>query len=89
MRCYPLLRPIGPTNFQLRRHEGALQLLEINPRVSSSTSIRATFGYNKAFMAVEYFLQGKEPVQPRIRPGRAVRYVEDAIFYDDQSDQPD
>jgi carbamoyl-phosphate synthase large subunit len=76
-----LFRPIGPTNFQFRRHQGALKLLEINPRVSSATSIRTAFGYNECAMAVEYYLEGKTPQQPVIRAGRAVRYTEDLIFY--------
>jgi len=76
-----LFRPVGPTNFQFRRHEGILKLLEINPRISSSTSIRTAFGYNECAMAVEYYLEGKTPRQPIIRPGRAVRYMEDLIFY--------
>ena len=75
-----LFRPIGPTNFQFRRHEGVLKLLEINPRVSSATSIRTAFGYNESAMAVEFYLDGKRPVQPAIRAGRAVRYLEDLIF---------
>ncbi len=62
-------------------NEGALKLLEINPRISSSTSIRTAFGYNECAMAVEYYLEGKTPKQPVIRPGRAVRYTEDLIFY--------
>lgn len=78
--------PIGPTNFQFRNHHGVLKLLEINPRVSSSTSIRSAFGYNEAEMAIEYFLENKAPVQPLIRKGRAVRYVEDAVFYEDRPD---
>jgi carbamoyl-phosphate synthase large subunit len=82
-RCFS---PLGPTNFQFRKHEGLVKLLEINPRVSSSTSIKAAFGYNEAHMAIEYFLDAKEPVQPRIRSGRAVRYVEDAVFYEDGPD---
>jgi carbamoyl-phosphate synthase large subunit len=76
-----LFRPIGPTNFQFRRHQGVLKLLEINPRVSSATSIRTAFGYNECAMAVEYYLEGKTPQQPVIRAGRAVRYTEDLIFY--------
>jgi len=76
-----IFRPIGPTNFQFRRHQGALKLLEINPRVSSATSIRTAFGYNECAMAVEYYLEGKTPQQPVIRLGRAARYVEDMIFY--------
>ena len=51
-----IFNPFGPTNFQFRYHEGNLKLLEINPRISSSTSIRMKFGYNESLMAVEYFL---------------------------------
>jgi len=74
--------PIGPTNFQFRVQEGQLKLLEINPRISSATSIRAAFGYNESAMSVDYFLNKTTPVQPAIRSGFAVRYIEDKIFYD-------
>lgn len=77
-------KPIGPTNFQFRKHNGTLKLLEINPRISSSTSIRTAFGYNECQMAIEYYLENKEPVQPLIKQGRAVRYIEDFIFYEDR-----
>lgn len=76
-----LYKPAGPTNFQFRKHENVFKLLEINPRISSSTSIRTAFGYNESLMAVEYYLENKEPVQPRIKPGKAVRYIDDMIFY--------
>ncbi len=78
-----LLRPYGPTNFQFRRCKGEVKLLEINPRISSSTSIRAAFGYNESAMAVDYFLRHQTPVQPEIRRGRAVRYTDEHIFYED------
>jgi carbamoyl-phosphate synthase large subunit len=74
-------KPLGPTNFQFRSQDGNLKLLEINPRISSSTSIRSAFGYNESAMAVEYYLESKIPEQPVIRPGKALRYVEDFIFY--------
>lgn len=76
------LKPIGPTNFQFRVQEGQLKLLEINPRISSATSIRAAFGYNESAMSVKYFLDKDIPVQPIVRSGFAVRYTEDQIFYD-------
>lgn len=76
------LNPVGPTNFQFRVHDGELKLLEINPRISSATSIRAKFGYNESVMAVDYFLNGVTPAQPDVRGGYAVRYTEDHIFYD-------
>jgi carbamoyl-phosphate synthase large subunit len=74
-------KPLGPTNFQFRKHDGVLKLLEINPRISSSTSIRTAFGYNESLMAVEYYLEDKLPSPPSIRQGRAVRYIDDLIFY--------
>jgi carbamoyl-phosphate synthase large subunit len=77
-----VFRPIGPTNFQFRKVEDGLKLLEINPRVSSSTSIRAAFGYNESAMAVEYFLNNKVPSQPEIKRGKAVRYTDEYIFYE-------
>lgn len=76
-----IFKPVGPTNFQFRLADGVLKLLEINPRISSSTSIRSAFGYNESLMAIEYYLQNKNPVQPVIKPGNAVRYIEDFIFY--------
>ncbi len=72
--------PLGPTNFQFRFHHNQIKLLEINPRISSSTSIRTGFGYNEPAMAVDYFLNAKPPVQPHIKQGRAVRYWEDYLF---------
>jgi len=77
-----LFRPIGPTNFQFRRHGGAYLLLEINPRLSSSTSLRAAFGANDAAMCVEYFLEGRTPGPRPVRSGFAVRYIEDVVTYD-------
>lgn len=78
-------RPVGPTNFQFRTENGQLQLLEINPRVSSSTSIRTAFGYNESVMAAEYYLDHKTPVQPNIKWGKAIRYTEDFIYYADRN----
>lgn len=80
-----VFKPIGPTNFQFRLHKGNLKLLEINPRISSSTSIRTAFGYNEAAMSVNYFMFNKIPSQPEILKGRAVRYAEDFIFYENRS----
>jgi carbamoyl-phosphate synthase large subunit len=75
-------RPIGPTNFQFRKCADGIKLLEINPRISSSTSIRAAFGYNESAMSVDYFLDHKTPIQPEIRRGKAVRYTDEYIFYE-------
>lgn len=77
-----IFKPVGVTNFQFRKDKDDWKLLEINPRFSSSTSIRSEFGYNEAKMCIDYFLEGKEIVQPKLKTGKAIRYVEDYIFYD-------
>jgi carbamoyl-phosphate synthase large subunit len=77
-----LFRPLGPTNFQFRRCAEGPKLLEINPRISSSTSIRTAFGYNESAMALDFFLDQRDPVQPALRRGRAVRYTDEQIFYE-------
>lgn len=73
-----VLKPIGPTNYQYRIENGKEYLLEINPRISSSTSIRCAFGFNEAEMAIDYYLYGKKN-SPIIRNGKAVRYISDYI----------
>lgn len=77
-----ILKPVGPTNFQFRKHNNNWKLLEINPRISSATSIRKAFGYNESAMCVEYFLEHKKIEQPIIRNGKAIRYTEECVFYD-------
>lgn len=81
-----VFRPLGPTNLQFRRDDGRWLLLEINPRISSSTSLRAAFGYNEALQAVGYYLGGVLPAQPAIRSGNAIRYIEDYVQFDDRPD---
>lgn len=74
-------KPIGATNFQFRFDGDQPKLLEINPRISSATSIRTLFGYNESRMSVEYFLNGKLPEVTEKPIGRkAIRYTEDYIF---------
>lgn len=75
--------PVGPTNFQFRKHQGAMKLLEINPRISSATSLRSGFGYNESVMSVHYFLDNALPEKldkKNIVNKRAIRYMEDHIF---------
>lgn len=80
-----LLKPAGPTNFQFRIQDGEAYLLEVNPRFSSSSSLRTGFGYNEAQMTLDYFLFGRPPQMPEIRPGIGWRYSEDYIVYDGRS----
>ncbi|MNL32650.1 carbamoyl phosphate synthase-like protein [compost metagenome] len=82
-RLCKAFKPIGPTNLQFRRDENhGWKLLEINPRISSTSSMRTAFGYNEAAMCIEFYLKKRAPVQPSIRKGFAVRYIEDHIVYD-------
>lgn len=78
-----LLKPVGPTNFQFRLDENEYLLLEINPRISSSTSIRMAFGYNEAEMCISYFIEGIRPADTDLKTGKAYRYIADAVEYDD------
>lgn len=82
LKLAAIFKPVGPTNFQFRKHNGNWKILEINPRISSSSSIRAAFGYNESKMAVDYFLNGQQISQPKIKGGKAIRYTEDFIFCD-------
>lgn len=77
-----IFKPVGATNFQFRKHHGSWKLLEINPRISSSTSLKTAFGYNECQWSIDYFLGNKEITQPIIKKGSAIRYTEDFIIYD-------
>jgi carbamoyl-phosphate synthase large subunit len=79
-RLVRLFKPIGPTNFQFRKHGDEYFLLEINPRISSSTSIRTSFGYNEAEMCLDFFLNSSKPNPSQVLKGKAVRYIADIIY---------
>lgn len=72
-------RPLGPTNMQFRVEGETAYLLEINPRFSSSNSLRTAFGYNEAAMALDFYINKKTPEKPAIREGTAWRYFEDFL----------
>lgn len=74
-------KPLGPTNYQFRKEGDIAYLLEINPRFSSSNSLRTAFGFNEAEMAIDYFKFGKPPLAPVIQEGTAWRYSEDFVHY--------
>ncbi len=73
-------KPVGPTNYQFRKDHGIPYLLEINPRFSSSGSLRTAFGYNEAEMALTFYLDGKKPDIPHVTSGNAWRYAEDFVL---------
>jgi carbamoyl-phosphate synthase large subunit len=78
-RLVAMFRPVGPTNFQFRLCDDGYKLLEINPRVSSSTSMRALLGVNEAKMCVEFYCLGCRPQISAPACGVIERYVEDHV----------
>jgi carbamoyl-phosphate synthase large subunit len=74
-------KPIGPTNLQFRLDGDIPYLLEINPRFSSSNSLRTAFGFNEAEMSIKFFLYRETPEMPTLRQGIAWRYSEDWVKY--------
>lgn len=76
-----LFKPIGPINYQFRLDKGNYLLLEINPRISSSTSLRTKFGYNESEICIDYFLEKKKLLKKEIKNGIATRYIADLVKY--------
>lgn len=76
------LGAVGITNFQFINDEGNLKLLEINPRISSSTSMRALLGYNECDMGVRFALWDEIPSNITIKKGKVIRYIEEIAVYD-------
>lgn len=82
-----VILPIGPINFQFRLDEiYQFKLLEINPRISSATSIRTLYGYNESQLSIECFFL-KERLQNNSKlikntDFKVIRYIEDFILYD-------
>jgi len=70
-----LLKPIGPTNFQYRYENGEYYLLEINPRFSSSHSLKEKFGFPEAEMTAKFYLEGQkgDNINIKCRPNFRIR----------------
>ena len=77
-----LFCPLGPTNFQFRKSGSKVHLLEINPRISSTCSVRSKFGYNEPLYCLEYFVEKKSITKGEKRFGKAIRYISDEIIYE-------
>ena len=69
--------PLGPTNYQFREEDGEFYFLEVNPRISSSTSIRNHFGYNESEMCINYFYDNAKLKEYKYKEGKVVRFIED------------
>ncbi len=68
---------VGANNVQLRRTADGPKVFEVNPRFSSSTSVRAFFGFNEPECAIRYFYKGERPALRGCRRGYALRYWEE------------
>lgn len=77
-----LFKPIGPTNFQYRKSINKIYLLEINPRISSTCSIRSKFGYNDPLFCIEYFLENRKISVSTKKYGKSIRYIADKMIYE-------
>jgi len=75
-----MLKATGPCNVQLRMTPHGPVIFEINARFSSSTSIRARFGFNEARMAVESYLCKAPPAKQAINEGIALRYWDEIVL---------
>jgi carbamoyl-phosphate synthase large subunit len=73
------LQPLGPTNYQFRIQDGVAYLLEVNPRISASTSLRARLGVNEAWMCIEHFVLQREIGSAALSAGRGWRYIDDEV----------
>lgn len=76
------LHVVGPTNFQFRKVENDYYLLEINPRFSSSTSIKSAFGFNEPLMAIKSFIEDRSEIRLKLKTGRCSRYLSDSIIFE-------
>jgi carbamoyl-phosphate synthase large subunit len=77
-----IFKPEGPTNFQFRKQNNSVFLLEINPRISSACSIRAKFGYNDPLFCIQHYLENKIYSNQDKKSGKAIRYIADKIVYE-------
>lgn len=72
------LKPYGPANFQFRKGEDQrCRLFEINARFSGTTPMRALAGFNEVDLALRYLLRGEPIVQPNVRKGVILRYLQE------------
>lgn len=71
----------GSINIQFRKRNNHPFIFEINPRLSSTTGIRASCGFNDVEMAIDYFVFKKIPKKPLIAKKKVIRYFEE-IYID-------
>lgn len=68
---------VGSNNIQFRLTNRGPNILEINPRFSGTTGIRANFGFNDVEMWINDILHNSMIVQPVIKKGFVLRFMEE------------
>ena len=74
------LNTIYSVNVQLRMRNNAPVLFEINPRLSSTTYVRAYFGFNEPEMIIKEKIGIVENMQFQKKTGKFSRYWEEVFF---------
>jgi len=77
----------GPINVQCRCVDGKLQLMEINPRLSGTTSLRAAAGYNEPAMFIRNIVHGT-PWSTYYRDTVLLRGLEEVEIADSPAQRP-
>lgn len=72
---------VASLNIQLMKtDDGHAVPFELNARFSSTTAVRAHFGFNEPEMAVQDLFYNEPVADPKIRSGIAMRYVEELFI---------
>ena len=85
--CIDLCEKMGlyyASNVQLKLVKGAPRAFEINPRFSSTTSVRAAFGFNEPEMMLYDLFDNLDCYEHSVSTGRFLRYWEE-IYLDSLS----
>lgn len=81
------LQPHGPANFQFRLDkQGVPRVFEINGRFSGTTPLRAMAGFNEVEMCVRKLLHGTPIIQPPVRSGVILRFLDEMFVPQERID---
>jgi len=70
----------GPINLQCRLKNGVPYVFEINPRFSTTNSVRAASGYNEVELLVDHFITGKKKYITNYKKLTAMAYLNYAFI---------
>lgn len=74
----------GSVNIQFRLTDQGPKVIEINPRFSGTTGIRASFGFSDVEMSINELILNQECIQPDIKSGFVLRYFEEQYHFKNQ-----